>query len=203
MFSQISYPVFLYCVFAFFIFVSVFSFIVGVGLAMRSATMLRLFDFMNKWVSIRKIGKPLAVPHFVEPVLLVHPRLFGSGIIFGAATSIFLLGGVDPEVFQPVFFGPFSYFTAKILASYTKLFLLVGNGICIGMGLLILFFPCLLSGIEAYANKWYTLRKQTRPLSQMHLEVDKWVLAHPTVSGMTMSIMSLCLCASMYAHLTL
>ncbi|HEU0219721.1 MAG TPA: hypothetical protein VFQ98_02810 [Gallionella sp.] len=200
--SQVSYPVFLYCVFVFFILVSIFSFIVGVGLAMRNATMLRFFDFMNKGFSTRRVIKPLTMPHFVEPVLLKHPSQLGVGIVLGAPTSIFLLSDIDANVLQPVFLGPFSYFTAAILASYTKSFLLIGNGICVVVGLLVLFFPHLLSSIEAYTDKWYTLRKQTRPLNQMHLEVDKWVLAHPTVSGVTLSILSLSLCTSMYVHLT-
>lgn len=199
--SQVSYPVFIYCVFAFFIFVSAFSFVVGVSLAMRSTTMLRLFGFMNKWVSIRKIDKPLTMPHFVEPVLFKHRNMLGIGITIGSATSIFLLMDVDADLLQPIFLGPFSHFTAKILASYTESFLLIGNGICVAVGLLILFFPHLLSSIEVYTDKWYTLRKQTLPLNQMHLEVDKWVLAHPTVSGITLSFLSLGLGASMYVRI--
>lgn len=199
--SQVSYPVFLYCVFVFFILASVFSFIVGVSLAMRNAMMLRFFDFMNKGFSVRRAIKPLVMPHFVEPVLLKHPRQLGVGIVLGAPTSIFLLSDINADVFQPVFLGPFSYFTAVMLASYTKSFLLIGNGICVVVGLLVLFFPHLLSSIEAYTDKWYTLRKQTRPLNQMHLEVDKWILAHPTVSGVTLSILSLSLFTSMYVRI--
>jgi len=200
-FSQVSYPVFLNCVFVFFILASFFSFIVGVGLAMRNARMLRFFDFMNKWVSTRRAIKPLAMPHLVEPVLLKHRHLLGAGIILGAATSDFLLSGVDANVFLPLFLGPFSYFTAKTLANYTESFLLIGNGICVAVGLSLLFFPLTLSRIETYADKWYTLRKQTLPLNQMHLEVDQWILAHPTVSGITLSILSLCLCTSIYARI--
>ncbi len=201
MLIQISYPVFLYCVFVFFIFVSAFSFVVGISLATRNATMMRFFDFMNKWFSVRRALKPLSMPHFIEPVLLKRQSLLGAGIILGAAISIFLLRGVDASLFQPMFLGPFSYFTAKILASHTKSFLLVGNSICLALGLLVLFFPNLLSCIEAYTDKWYTLRKQTRPLNQMHLEIDKWVLAHPTVSGFTLSILSLGLGVSMYVRI--
>lgn len=199
--SQVSYPVFVYCVFVFFIFVSIFSFIVGVGLAMRNATMLRFFDFMNKGFSVRRVMKPLTMPHFVEPVLLKRSILLGVGIILGAATSIFLLREVDADVFQPVFLGPFSKEAAVILADYTRSFLLFGNAVCVVVGMLVLFFPHLLSSIEAYTDKWYTLRKQTRPLTQMHLEVDKWVLAHPTVSGVTLSILSLGLSVSMYVRI--
>lgn len=200
-FSQISYPVFIYCVFVFFIIASVFSFIVGIGLAIRNTTMLRYFDFMNRGFSTRKAIKPLTMPHFVEPMLRKRSGLLGTGIMLGAATSIFLLWGIDTSVFFPLFSGTFSYFTAVILAGYTKSFLLVGNGICVMVGLLALFFPQLLSSIEAYTDKWYTLRKQTRPLNVMHLEVDKWVLEHSTVAGLTLSILSLSLCTLMYARI--
>lgn len=199
--SQVSYSVFLYCVFVFFIFASLFSFIVGVSFALRNATMLRLFDFMNKSISTRRALRPLAMPRFVEPVLLKHPTMLGVGIILGAATSIFLLRGIDADVFQPLFLGPFPYFTAALLASYSKSFLLIGNAICVAVGLLILFFPHLLSSIEAHTDKWLTLRKQTRLLGQMHHDVDKWVLAHPTVFGTTLSILSLGLFATMYARI--
>ena len=199
--GQVSYPVFLYCVFVFFIFVSIFSFVVGVSFALRIATMLRFFDFMNKNISTRRALKPLAKPHFVESDLLKHPTPLGAGIILGAATSIILLRGVDDSVFQSLFLGPFPYFTAVLLAGYSKSFLLIGNGICVSVGLLILFFPQLLLSIEAYTDKWLTLRKQTRPLDLMHNEVDKWAMAHPTVFGATLSILSLGLFATMYARI--
>lgn len=199
--SQVSYPVFLYCVFVFFIFASIFSFIVGVSFALRNARMLRLFEFMNESYSVRKAMKPLETPRFVEPVLLKHPAPLGIGIILGGTTSIYLLMDIGAETFQPMFIGPFSYFSAVILADYTKSFLLIGNGICVAVGLLLLFLPHRFSSIEAYTDRWYTLRKQTRPLVQMHHGIDKWVLAHPTVFGITLSIMSLGLGASMYARI--
>jgi hypothetical protein len=197
--SQVSYQVFLYCVFIFFIIASVFSFVVGVGLAMRNPAMLRFFDFMNRGFSTRRLVAPLFKPHFVEPVLLRHSTPLGIVIIVGAVASLFLLWEVDAGVYQPVFHGYFVQEEAEILASYTKSFLLVGNGLCIAVGLMALFSPQWLTRIESYTDKWYTLRKQTRPLTRKHLEVDKWVMEHPTVSGVTLSIMSLVLCVSMWA----
>ena len=196
--EQVSYPVFLYSVFLFFIFASVFSFVVGVGFATRNTAMMRLFEFMNKSFSVRKAMKPLDMPHLVEPVLLKHPGLLGVGILLGSAVSIYLLRDVDAEAFQPIFLGTFSYFSAVTLAAYTKTFLLAGNGICAAVGLLLIFLPRLLSRIESCTDRWYTLRKKTYFLSRMHLEVDQWVLAHPTVFGTTLSFISLGLFASMY-----
>ena len=199
--GQISYPVFISGIFVFFIIASIFSFIVGVGLATRSARMLRFFNFMNKAYSARRLVKPLTEPHFVEPVLLKHPTILGVGILLGAIVSIALLMGVDDIVFQPMYSGTFSSEAAEILAGYTHSFLLVGNALCIIVGVMLLFFPRLLSSLESYTDKWYTFRKQTRPLHENYIEVDKWVLAHPTVAGVTLSLLSLGLGISMYVRI--
>jgi hypothetical protein len=199
--GQVSYPVFISGVFVFFIIASVFSFIVGVGLATRSPTMLRFFNFMNRGFSTRRMMKPLAEPHYIEPTLLKHPYILGVAILVGAVTSIMLLREVDGAVFQPMYTGYFSKETASVLADYTDLFLLLGNGMCVIVSLMLLFFPRTLSTIEGYTDKWYTFRKQTRPLYDQHLEVDKWVLAHPTVAGVTLSLLSLGLGISMYVRL--
>src|SRR5512137_1416641 len=99
--GQVSYPVFIAGVFVFFILASIFSFIVGIGLATRNARMLRFFDFMNKRVSTRQLMKPLMSPHYIEPVLLKRPALLGGFIIVGAIASILLLREFDAVVFLP------------------------------------------------------------------------------------------------------
>lgn len=199
--GQVSYPVFVSGVFVFFMIASVFSFLVGLGLATRNSAVLRFFTFMNTELSTRRAMKPLTMPHYLEPTLLKHPKTLGVSIIFGAVTSILLMNEMDAVVFRPVYSDMFDIDTSEILADYTRRFLLIGNMLCVLVGLLVLFFPHLLTSVEDYTDKWFTLRKKTRPLYMPHLEVDKWVLAHPTVSGITLSIMSLGLCVSMYARL--
>jgi len=199
--GQVSYPVFLYCVFTFFTLASIFAFIVGISLALRSETMLRLFAFMNESYSVRRAMKPLDMPHFVEPILLKHPDLLGIGILLGAAASIYLLMDIPAESFEPVFSGIFSYFSARVVADYTRLFLLIGNGVCVVVGLLLLFLPKCLSSLEVYTDRWYSLRKHTRPLNLMHFGIDNWVLTHPTIFGVTLSMMSLGMGVSMYARI--
>lgn len=199
--GQVSYPVFVSGVFVFFIIASIFSFVVGVGLATRSARMMRFFNFMNKAYSTRRLVKPLTEPHFVEPVLLKHPTVLGVGILLGAVASILLLKGVEDIVFQPMYSGSFSKETAEILADYTHSFLLVGNALCVIVGVMLLFFPRVLSTLEGYTDKWYSFRKQTRSLHEPYIEVDQWILAHPTVSGVTLSLLSLGLGFSMYVRI--
>lgn len=199
--SQVSYQVFLYCVFTFFLIASVFSFVVGISIASRNAAMLRLFKFMNTSFSLRKAMKPISLPHFIEPDLLRHPERIGLVLIIGSSLSIFLLMDIERRELQPIFLGMFSYFSALALADYTKWLLLLGNGICAAIGFLLLFYPQQVSRIEGYTDRWYSLRKRTRPLEIQHMAVDHWVLAHPTVSGISLSIMSLGSFFSMYAQL--
>ncbi len=203
--GQVSYPVFVSCVFVFFIIGSIFSFIVGIGLATRNAAMLRFFSFMNKSYSTRRITKPLVKPftepHFIEPMLLRHSRALGAGIVLGAIASIAVLRGIDDIVFQPMYSGAFSNEAAEILAGYTRSFLLVGNVLCLVVGAMLLFFRRELATVERYTNKWYSLRVQTRPLYQSCVEVDKWVLTHSMISGVTLSLLSLGLGISMYMRL--
>jgi hypothetical protein len=203
--GQVSYPVFIACVFVFFILASIFSFIVGIGLVTRSARMLRFFDFMNKRVSTRRLMKPLlkplTEPHYIEPVLLKHPRILGGGIIVGAIASILLLGEFDAIVFQPVFSGVFAIETADILAEYTRSFLLIGNVLCIGVGVLLLYFPEKLHAIGRYTDKWFSLRQRTRVLHEPYFDMDKWVMSNATVAGATLSVLSLGLGIWMYMRL--
>jgi len=112
--GQVSYPVFIAGVFVFFILASIFSFIVGVGLATRNAGMLRFFEFMNRRVSTRKLIKPLTTPRYIEPVLLKTSGLARGGIIVGAVTSILLLKQYDAFVFQPIYSEAFDEQTSLI-----------------------------------------------------------------------------------------
>jgi len=199
--GQVSYPVFLACVFVFFILVSVFSFVVGIGLATRNARMLRFFNFMNKRVSTRKLIKPLTSPHYIDPVLLKRPDILGVSIILGAVASIWMLKGVDADVFQPIYSDAFPSQTAEILAGYTRNFLLIGNGLCVVVGALLLFFPEKLQAIGSYTDKWLTLRQHTKPLHETYFDTDKWVMSNATVVGITLSVLSLGLGIWMYMRL--
>lgn len=189
--SQVSYPVFLYMTFLFFLIASVFSFVVGIALALRSEKALRFFDLMNRWISVRKMMRPLSVPHNIEPALLKRRILLGTVIIVGAMGSIQLLVGADLHPTLSLFEGSLTAPEIAGVAENLKVFLIAGNATCVLVGILILFFPRVLSTLESYTDRWYTMRKSMQPLDRMHMEVDCWVLKHPTSAGATLSILSL------------
>ncbi|TNC99507.1 MAG: hypothetical protein FD121_243 [Gallionellaceae bacterium] len=189
--SQVSHPVFLYLTFVFFLIASTFSFFVGIALALRSKRALKLFDTLNRWVSVRKLMRPLSTPHYIEPTLLKRRTLLGVAIIVGAAVSIALLAEADLKPSLSLFEDGFTPQEISGVASNLKGFLLIGNLLCVCVGLSVLFFPKVLAAVEGYTDRWYTLRKRMLPLDKMHMEVDEWVLHHPTSVGITLSILSL------------
>ena len=197
--SQVSYPVFLYMTLLFFLIASAFSFLVGVGLALRSRRAMRLFDAMNRWISVRKMIKPLTMQHEVEPTLMKQPLWLAGSIILGAATALYLLQDIDLRPALLLFDGSLTPIEMGGVADNLKTFLLVGNALCLLVGIAILFFPRTLTVVERYTDHWYTVRRTTRPLDIMHMEVDSWVLNHPTSVGVTMSLLSVSLGVMMYS----
>ncbi len=189
--SQVSYPVFLYMTFLFFLIASVFSFFVGIALALRSKRALRFFDLMNRWISVRRMMRPLSVPHHIEPTLLKRRYLLGAIILLGASASIALLAGADLRPTLLLFDGALSAPEMAGVAGNLKMFLIVGNAICVLVAILILFFPPWLATLESLTDRWLSVRKSMQPLDKMHMEVDNWVLRHPTSAGITLSVLSL------------
>ena len=189
--SQVSYPVFLYMTFLFFLIASAFSFVVGVALVSRSRRALRFFDLMNRWISVRKMMKPLSTPHYIEPVLLKRRVVLGTTIMAGAAASILMLDGADLRPNLALFEGSLTPPEIAGVAENLKDFLLVGNAICVVVGAMVLFAPHVLATVESYTDRRFSLRKGMRPLDRMHMDIDSWVLKHPTSAGITLTILSL------------
>ncbi|HLP98218.1 MAG TPA: hypothetical protein VK149_07215 [Sideroxyarcus sp.] len=189
--SQVSYPVFLYMTYQFFLVASVFAFVVGVALALRSQKALRFFEKMNRWVSVRKAMRPLSVPHDVEPALMKRRVLLGSAIALGAMVSLLLLQGTDLRPALSLFEDSLTEPTILGIADNLKNFLLAGNAVCLLVGALILFSPRTLATVESYTDRWLPVRKSLLPFEKMHMEVDCWVLKHPTSAGITLSLLSL------------
>jgi hypothetical protein len=188
--GQISYPAFLYMTFLFCLIASVFSFVVGIALLSGSHRALSFFDLMNRWVSVRKMMKPLSTPHFIEPMLLKRRNILGSGIIVGASATILLLAQADLASALSLFNGSLSQPEITGVAENLKEFLLVGNAICLLVGAMIIFYPDFLATVESYTDRWYSTRKRMEPLDRMHMEVDCWVLKHPTSVGLALCILS-------------
>ncbi len=169
----------------------------GVGLIVSSAKMFRLFRVMNHYVSTRHALKPMAMAHDVGQGVLRHRRLIGGLFVLGSAFSIYaMLAWVDSSVIVAALH--LSYpkaFVAWILES-ARWSLIVLSVFAFVVGVMLGYFPGALGRVEAYANRWVSVRKLTMGADTMVLSLDRLVEAFPRTAGAIIVVAALYVAAN-------
>jgi hypothetical protein len=177
---------------AFFIFLivgSVFAFIIGLGLILRSAGLFRFFGVMNRWVPTRKAMRPVEIPRNVEEAL--HRRPLGAVFIVAAGLSlIVLIRGFDIGAIVSAFARGPSPMVIEIAARAVKWILLAGDVFAIIVGIALFATPQPLAALEARVNQWYSVRKYDRNIDRVHMGVDGWAQTYPRAIGWSFVILS-------------
>ena len=171
-------------IFIFLLVGAAFALIAGVMLLLDSGRALRIGDRLNRWVSTRAAIRPLEEHRSISKPLYRMHRLVGVLICAGALYSLLVLGtphGGAAITNSLAGLGP-ARFSAWISESLRTI-LLTGNAAALLFGLVFLFRPSALRGLEAWADRRISARKSTKPLEEAHLTVDKFVHAHPRLVG--------------------
>lgn len=200
--NQFTNPAFAYKLFQFFFVASIAVLCFGIALVWRSTIALRFMSWMSIWISTRKLMKPAEMPHFVEPTVMKRPVLLGFVAVLVSLASMLVLLGTEAEVIRRLLFDVYPGRLGGMLADVTRTLLLVANAFGIGMGLLLIFSPGIFSSVEAYSDRWFSLRKATYPLEKMHTPLDGWVSANPTISGIVLILAALGMGITMYVEMT-
>ena len=171
---------------------SVFAIIVGSALIVRSAAMFRLFGVMNRWVSMRKVMRPVEIPRNADAALHRQRRTLGAVFIVGAALSlIVIIRGFDVAAVVAAFHGGMAPVAIEMTARTAKWVLVAGDVLAIAVGIAMIAIPGALAGFEARANEWYSVRKYDRNVDSMHMDVDTWAQTYPRAFGWSMVLLSL------------
>ncbi len=181
----------------FFLFWSLVGAAVGLGLVFASATTMRVFRTMNRYVSTRVGLKPLAMAHDVGPGVRRHRRLIGALFILGAGYSVFALCAWFDNA-AIVYGMKLRYpreFVAVVVES-VRWSLIVFGLLAIAVGVLLAFFPAALTRIETHANRWYSVRRLTLGADTMVLSLDRLVEAYPRTSGAILVVAALYVAAN-------
>lgn len=168
---------------------------VGLLLIANSAAALRLFGSMNQWVSMRRATRPLEIARDTRPLVqryryLIAVFVIAAGVIavsglltqYDARAAVRLLG---LESQRPVL--------ALWLADSARWLLIAGNVVGIFVGLLLIFRPGALAGIEARGSTWYSERRLVKGADAMNTGLDAQVAAHPRAAGMVIVVLALLL----------
>jgi hypothetical protein len=162
---------------------------VGVGLLVCGAKMNRLFVAMNRYVSTRHGLKSVSVQHDISPIVQRYRLWFGAVIMAGAAYSLFSLivifdTGAITSAFVSTADAGMSHSFAFCVVESLRWFMVVLSLIALVIGGLLVFSPATLSRVEAYANRWYSVRKATLGVDNANLTLDRWVETFPRAAGL-------------------
>lgn len=168
---------------------------VGLWLVLNSAAALRFFEGMNRWVSMRRATRELEIPRGTQSLVqryryLIAVFVIAAGVIavsglltqYDARAAVRLLG---LETQRPVL--------ALWLADSARWLLIAGNAVGIVVGLLLIFRPGALAGIEALGSTWFSERRLVKGADAMNTGLDARVAAHPRAAGIIVVMLALLL----------
>jgi hypothetical protein len=176
----------------FFFAFGIIGFAVGVGLILNHVRMHQLFVVMDRWVSMRRSTKWLAVTHDIGPSVQRFPRLIGTIFILLAAFSTFVLLwqlDVNKVVDALRVEAPNSF--VVWIVDCVRWFLVAGSMLAIAVGTMLILWPNALRSIEARASRWYSFRSHTRSGDTMHMGFDLWIERYPKVVGWIIAMAAL------------
>lgn len=179
---------------------NVFAFGIGVLMLVAPQQLAAVFKFSNRWISTRKLTKPLEKPRPTERALLRYPRALGA-ILLASAVLILVKGAIFITGMSAVEGGRLLarlYGDANISSSAWEslwlslvAFIVLGAMMAVVVGLISLIRPGQLKHWAGSINRWVSTRKLTKPLDTPHYHLDKLVLARPRLWGGVITVLAL------------
>lgn len=175
--EQIVLPAFL----LFMLIGSVGGALLGLALALRSASALQFVARMNRWVSTRRALRAVEIPRGMQPG--GRRAWLGVFLVVGGAFAFYMLLA---RLQIPDSSGPNlrRWLVLGLALQATKWFLVIGAVLSFAVGAMLLFFPRAYASFEAKMNYWYSTRKLLPADSDtMRQPLDSLVAARPREAG--------------------
>jgi hypothetical protein len=162
---------------------------VGAGLVLRNERAAAFLQAMNRWVSTRRVLKPVEVPREVGSG---HAgRGLGALLVLAGGYALAVLAAVPvSRVASALRLDNAASPLAMIAIEAAKWLLVAGCAGSVAAGVLLLFFPKAWHGIETLANRWYSSRQMASGGDDMHLPLDRAVFAFPRAAGGLILVLS-------------
>jgi hypothetical protein len=179
---------------------NVFAFGLGVLMLAAPRQLSAVFKFSNRWISTRKLTKPLERPRQTERAMLRYPRALGAILLASAALilikgTIFVTGMsvADGGRLLARLYGDVDVSSGLWESLWISLiaFIMLGALTAVVVGLMALFRLDQLRRWAGSANRWISTRKMTKPLNTPHYHLDQLVVARPRLWGGVISVLAL------------
>lgn len=182
----------LYYLILFLIFGNLFAVFIGVLMIAAPQRLGNLFRISNRWISTRRMTKPLAKPRQADRTMLRYPRVLGAIMLASAALilikGIIFISGVSAadggRLLARLYGGVnLSAVAWEVIWVTLITIILLGAILAIVVGLMSLFKLGKLKHWAESANRWVSTRQLTKPLDMPHYHLDKMVSAKPQLWG--------------------
>lgn len=174
------------------VFGNLFAFSIGVIMLAAPRQLKALFKFSNRWISTRKMTKPLEKPRAADLTLLRYPRVLGAVLLASAALilikgTIFVTGlsAADGGKLLALLYGDgeASVMLWESLWISLIIFIVLGTVMAIVVGWMSLFRQGQLKHWAENANRWVSTRRATKSLDTPRYPLDELVVAQPRLWG--------------------
>jgi len=179
----------------------------GLGLLVRREASLRFIGSMNRWVSTRRVLRPLEITRNVDELVTARRRPWlGAAIVAGSAAACYLLltrlddlGARSAGVLELK-----SWLMRVLPLLVMKWFFVLGSVFAMAAGVLLIAFPGAWRAFEARMNRWYSTRRLLPAEGdQMRMPLEALVEAHPRAAGAIITAASLIVALAMAGLLAL
>ena len=189
-----------YYLILFLIFGNLFAFFIGVLMIAAPRRLGDLFKISNRWISTRRMTKPLEKSRQADRTMLRYPRVLGAimlasaalilikGIIFISGVSVADGGRLLTRLYTGVNLSAVAW---EVIWATLITIILLGAILAIVVGLMSLFKLGKLKHWAESANRWVSTRQLTKPLDMPHYHLDKMVSAKPQLWGGVITALAL------------
>ncbi len=174
------------------IFFSVIAFLVGAVLLIAPQKIAPLRHLTDRWITPRKLFKPLEIPRESERFLYRNHQWVGAIAIFLPVITLYLLlySGIG-QLSHSAVSNLDEYLFWQWLFESAILFLWASNIFAFVAGIIIFFRPSLLKKIEGITNHWLSTRQSLRWFNRSYSKFDDLMLARSRWTGIFLILGSL------------
>jgi hypothetical protein len=181
------YQILLTSLLAFVLAGSLLGTVLGASLFARSARAQAFIGGMNRWVSTRRVLRPVELPRETGH----GGRGLGLVLALAGAYALFVLAQVPVAKIASILRVDAAATLALIAIEATKWLLLAGCALSVATGVMLVFFPQAWRAVEARANRWYSSRQMAAGGDDMHVPLDRLAETYPRAAGGLILILSL------------
>jgi hypothetical protein len=176
---SVVYSILLTAVLAFILAGSLLGIALGAALLARNARAQAFVGGMNRWVSTRRLLRPVELPRDTGH----GGRGLGLLLAIAGAYVLFVLAQIPLAKVAAALRVNAGSTLALIAIETAKWLLLAGCAASLVTGVMLVFFPQRWRSIEARANRWYSSRQMAAGGDDMHVPLDRLAERHPRAAG--------------------